>query len=260
MDRYWESHSATAPPPVPASNPGGYPTDGDPVTGVTPTTPGQYWYHMLTEELRNALVSLGVVPDYTKTDQLGLALLAALQKTAQSIDYNDLLNKPNLAKVATSGQYADLLNQPSFAAVATSGQYADLLGKPAIPAAQVNADWNATSGVAMILNKPPAQTIPPPTGYVDYGYYSGAFSQTNTSGHTATYTFSDGSGGGNEYELSVSVDGIAVAEAADANPQWSKRGAITVPCAPGSTVTCTSNPYNSGPGNIHVVCFVGPLV
>ncbi|MDR3350696.1 MAG: hypothetical protein LBN98_03475, partial [Prevotellaceae bacterium] len=32
--------------------------------------------------------------------------------------------------------------------------YGDLTGAPDIPAAQVNADWNATEGVAQILNKP----------------------------------------------------------------------------------------------------------
>lgn len=31
---------------------------------------------------------------------------------------------------------------------------AQILNKPTIPAAQVNADWNATSGVAQVLNKP----------------------------------------------------------------------------------------------------------
>lgn len=40
-----------------------------------------------------------------------------------------------------------------------SGDYDDLTNKPTIPAAQVNADWNAVSGVAQILNKP---TIPTP--------------------------------------------------------------------------------------------------
>ena len=49
-------------------------------------------------------------------------------------------------------------NKPSLATVATSGDYDDLTNKPTIPAAQVNADWNAVSGVAQILNKP---TIPP---------------------------------------------------------------------------------------------------
>lgn len=52
------------------------------------------------------------------------------------------------SKGATAVQPADL------AKVATSGSYNDLSDKPTIPAAQVNSDWDATSGVAQILNKP----------------------------------------------------------------------------------------------------------
>lgn len=98
-------------------------------------------------------------------------------------------HKPNLATVATSGSYNDLTDKPSIpsvpvqdvevdgtsvvnaqgvaeidltpyaksadlASVATSGSYNDLSNKPTIPAAQVNSDWNAVSGVAQILNKP----------------------------------------------------------------------------------------------------------
>ena len=98
-------------------------------------------------------------------------------------------NKPNLATVATTGSYNDLTDKPSIpsvpvqgvevdgtsvvnaqgvaeidltpyaksadlASVATSGSYNDLTDKPSIPAAQVNSDWNAVSGVAQILNKP----------------------------------------------------------------------------------------------------------
>jgi hypothetical protein len=45
----------------------------------------------------------------------------------------------------------------NLATVAFSGNYNDLSNTPSIPAAQVNSDWDATSGVAQILNKP---TIP----------------------------------------------------------------------------------------------------
>ena len=45
-------------------------------------------------------------------------------------------------------------NTEDLANVAFSGNYNDLTNKPTIPAAQVNSDWNATSGVAKILNKP----------------------------------------------------------------------------------------------------------
>lgn len=48
-------------------------------------------------------------------------------------------------------------NISSLSTVATSGSYNDLSNKPTIPAAQVNSDWSAVSGVSQILNKP---TIP----------------------------------------------------------------------------------------------------
>jgi nitrogen fixation protein len=59
---------------------------------------------------------------------------------------------------------------------ATSG-VAEILNKPTIPAAQVNSDWNAVSGVAQILNKPTipdVSTLVPYTGAnanVDLGEY-----------------------------------------------------------------------------------------
>ena len=37
--------------------------------------------------------------------------------------------------------------------------YADVTNKPAIPAAQVQTDWNASSGLGQILNKPDLTTI-----------------------------------------------------------------------------------------------------
>lgn len=48
-------------------------------------------------------------------------------------------------------------NTADLGATAFSNDYNDLDNLPTIPAAQVNSDWNATSGVAEILNKP---TIP----------------------------------------------------------------------------------------------------
>lgn len=42
----------------------------------------------------------------------------------------------------------------AYATVATTGSYSDLTDKPSVPTAQVNSDWNATSGVSQVLNKP----------------------------------------------------------------------------------------------------------
>ena len=48
-----------------------------------------------------------------------------------------------------------------------SGNYNDLTNKPTIPAAQVNSDWNAASGVAQILNKPTLATVATSGSYND---------------------------------------------------------------------------------------------
>jgi len=60
--------------------------------------------------------------------------------------------------VALKANIADL------GATAFSNNYNDLDNLPTIPAAQVNSDWNATSGVAEILNKPTIPTSLPPNG------------------------------------------------------------------------------------------------
>ena len=56
----------------------------------------------------------------------------------------------------------------------TSGQYLKSTGSsiewttfPTIPSAQVNTDWNATSGVAQILNKPTLATVATTGSYTD---------------------------------------------------------------------------------------------
>ena len=81
-----------------------------------------------------------------------------------SNNYNDLVNKPSINNVELSGNKTGnqlgLVSDSDLATVATTGNYNDLLYKPTIPAAQVNSDWNAISGVARILNKP---TIPTKT-------------------------------------------------------------------------------------------------
>lgn len=78
--------------------------------------------------------------------------------------YTDLSGKPTLFSGAWtdltgkpaffSGNYVDLSGKPTLATVATTGAYADLTGKPSIPAAQVQSDWNASTGLGVILNKP----------------------------------------------------------------------------------------------------------
>lgn len=73
-------------------------------------------------------------------------------------DYSQLSNKPSINNVTLSGNKttADL-----------GISYNDLQNKPSIPAAQVNSDWNASSGVAEILNKPNLATVATSGSYTD---------------------------------------------------------------------------------------------
>ena len=108
----------------------------------------------------------GFITSYTETDPVfGASVAASITsaditawngKSTFSGSYNDLTDKPTLF----SGAYADLTGKPNLATVATSGDYDDLSNKPTIPSAQVNSDWNASSGVAQILNKPTIPTVP----------------------------------------------------------------------------------------------------
>lgn len=68
-------------------------------------------------------------------------------------------NKLIIAGVDVATEVNGKVNSSALAKVATSGSYNDLLNLPTITT-PVNADWNATSGLALIKNKPTIPTVP----------------------------------------------------------------------------------------------------
>ena len=86
-------------------------------------------------------------------------------------NYNDLINKPSINNVTLQGNKTGLqlglVSSTDLATVATTGSYNDLTNKPTIPAAQINADWNSSSGVSEILNKPTLATVATSGSYDD---------------------------------------------------------------------------------------------
>jgi hypothetical protein len=82
-------------------------------------------------------------------------------------------NSADLAAVATSGAYSDLTGAPTIPAAQVNSDWtavsgvAEILNKPTIPAAQVNSDWTAVSGVAEILNKPTLASVATSGNYND---------------------------------------------------------------------------------------------
>ena len=125
---------------------------------------------------------MGYLTSYTETDPLF---------TSWGKNYNTLNNKPNLATVATSGNYNDLSNKPTIPTnVSAFTNDAGYITATQVPE-QVNADWNATSGKAKILNKPTIPTVP-----------SNVSAFTNDAGYLTSYT--------EQQVLSISNDTIFI--------------------------------------------------
>lgn len=100
-------------------------------------------------------VGLGNVPNVTTDNQTPTVTEASARTNLAT---GDTL-KTIIGKIKK--YFSDL------ASVAFSGSYNDLSNKPTIPAAQVNSDWNATSGVAKILNKPSLAAVATSGAYSD---------------------------------------------------------------------------------------------
>ena len=86
----------------------------------------------------------------------------------------------------TSGQVLSTTGTQLQWVTPFDGSYTTLTDKPTIPAAQINSDWNATSGsVAAILNKPvvppqPSVSVASPSasGNLEYNQLNGLFTFT----------------------------------------------------------------------------------
>lgn len=88
--------------------------------------------------------------------------------SSTATDNGTTVIKPTAIPVGNPGRYLRWIqesdwtytnNKPTFATVSTTGDYTDLINKPTIPAAQVQSDWNAVSGMGVILNRPSLSTV-----------------------------------------------------------------------------------------------------
>ena len=92
-------------------------------------------------------------------------------------DLQNALNAKYNNPTGTIAQYIDgtgaLQTFPTIPAAQVNSDWnassgvAQILNKPTIPAAQVNSDWNASSGVAQILNKPTLAAVATSGAYAD---------------------------------------------------------------------------------------------
>ena len=123
-----------------------------------------------------AVVSVGGVTSVTATSPLSSSGGATPDISIQPANLFD----DGYLTSADFASFAGKFDVPT----GTAADYLDGTGTPTlfptIPAAQVNSDWNATSGVAEILNKP---TIPVVTGFVPY---TGATADLDMGTHNVT--------------------------------------------------------------------------
>ena len=126
---------------------------------------GEVTFSDLPASMANAEVVVEIMSGTTASNKI-IKLTCSSGNTSpyawQYTYWNNGTNTSGWQTWATSSQgaKADTAVQPGdLATVATTGDYGDLLNKPTIPSAQVNSDWNASTGVAQILNKPTLGTM-----------------------------------------------------------------------------------------------------
>ena len=224
-------------------------------------------------ELKNKLdgiaegAEVNVQSDWNATSGDALILnKPSLATVATSGNYNDLTNKPTLF----SGNYNDLTNKPTL----FSGDYNDLSNKPTIPdisgkvdkvdgkglstndftndlknkldgiaaGAEVNvqSDWNATSGDALILNKPSLATVATSGNYNDLTnkptLFSGDYNDL-----TNTPNIPDISG------IQSKLDGIAEGAEVNVQSDWNETTTTSdayIKNKPALATVATSGNYN----------------
>lgn len=156
----------------------------------------------------------------------GLVYVSGFVTHDGSAVWGSVSGKP--AYLATfNGSYASLTGTPSLAVVATSGSYADLSNKPSIPAAQVQTDWNASSGLGALLNKPSLATVATTGSYND-------LSNKPTIPTVVPFNFSQPTT--RTLAVSTSYQATDPTKAAIVYPSFSCQNATTVLAASGCTV------------------------
>lgn len=87
VDRVYR-RNATQSAPQPPSDPSvGYPTDGNSSQGIPATAPGDYWFYMMTESLRQLIVDSGREPNHLDLNLVSKAVLRYKDIAAPVTEY-----------------------------------------------------------------------------------------------------------------------------------------------------------------------------
>lgn len=95
--RNYKSGAAASPPDAPAAPSNGYPTEGNPGSGVPATNPGPFWYYKIGESLRNIITNAGLTPDDGDLNLLQKAIVKLVSATNHVVRLEDVTFGPSVA-------------------------------------------------------------------------------------------------------------------------------------------------------------------
>jgi hypothetical protein len=127
-------------------------------------------------------------------DGTGDSIRIGAQKLNAVIEeiYNDLGNGTDLQISIGSVTSGNVLRSNGTDFVSSQLDYNDLSGRPIIPAAQVQSDWTAESGVSSILNKPNLSTVATSGSYDDLSNKPDILIPIRTTSSASTSSISNG--------------------------------------------------------------------
>lgn len=190
MDRIWKSGASGTPPVAPAVPSVGYPTQGNPVAGVPATTPGAWWFHMITEELRNVIIEAGLEPAAGDVGQLAEAIgmlttqLASIAETQAGSSSTKAVSPAGLAASMLGGSGQSWQDVSGSRSLGTT--YTNTTGRPialSLRSGAINSSFvNVTVGGVLIARRWGGETwapeiplfviVPPGATYVVTGSHA----------------------------------------------------------------------------------------
>lgn len=125
---------------------------------------GQSYNEQILQSIIDGSQYVNENPYPSRIEQLLMELKEVIEQGGGTSNYEQLTNKPSINNVTLTGNkttselgIVENVQADWTQTDTTADDY--IKNKPTIPAAQVNADWNAVSGVAQILNKPTIPTV-----------------------------------------------------------------------------------------------------
>jgi len=158
--RNHEAGAAGTAPAVPANPSHGFPTEGSPQNGIPATKPGAYWFHQISEELRNLILAAGITPDSDDLGQLSEAISELTSVDEGGIpEGTRMLFIQSVAPIGWTRDYSDAANNRMLRVVNVAG------GGVGGSSSPIAAHMHSTSSHTLTLSQIPSHSH---TTYVSY--------------------------------------------------------------------------------------------